>query len=74
MSTPDEAFDDATFERLTPVVEKTWDALPPERRNATSKHEIARLVMLIAISGVLDPEQIMQSIISNAARELNDDE
>ena len=60
-----EAFDEATLAMLTDVVSKTWDALPLERQRATNKDEIARIVMLIAMSGNLDPHAIMDAILSD---------
>ena len=61
-----DVFDEATLSMLTDVVSKTWEALPLERQQATSKDEIARLVMLIAMSGNLDPDDIMNVILSDA--------
>lgn len=55
--------DDATLEMLTDVVSKTWEALPPEYQMTTTKEEIARVAMLIALAGKLDPTEIMSSIL-----------
>lgn len=65
--------DDATFEMLTDVVAKTWDALPSECQMTTTKDEIARVAMLIALAGTLDPAEIMHSILSEIRRSRESD-
>jgi hypothetical protein len=68
VSTSDDAFDDKTLAQLGIAVEKTWDALPRERKVASTKEEIARLVILIAMSGVLDPDEITRAILAEDER------
>lgn len=64
----DETLDEATLSMLAEVVSETWDALPMKCRLATSKDEIARVAMLIALAGNLDPNEIKHSILSEIHR------
>jgi hypothetical protein len=57
------SFDPAMLDELRAVVQKAWDTLSPDQQSATSRDEVARLVMLLALSGVLDPDEIVRSIV-----------
>jgi hypothetical protein len=59
------SFDAAMLNELSVGVEKAWDALSPGKRASTSREEVARLVMLLALSGVLDPDEIVRTIVSD---------
>ena len=47
------------------VVEKAWNSLSQERRDATTKDEIARMVMLIALAGQLDKDAIVRAVMES---------
>jgi hypothetical protein len=54
------------LEDLHRVVEKAWNGLSHERREATTKDEIARMVMLIALAGQLDEQAIVRAVTESA--------
>jgi len=57
------SFDATMLNELSAVVQQAWDSLSPEKRASTSRDEVARLVMLLALSGMLDPEEVVRSIV-----------
>jgi len=57
------SFDATMLNELSAVVQQVWDSLSPEKRASTSRDEVARLVMLLALSGMLDPEEVVRSIV-----------
>lgn len=51
-------FDPDTVQTLDRLVDETWQSMSAERRQLTTKHQLARRVIRRAASGVRDPVRL----------------
>lgn len=56
-------FDPQTVDLLRGVVDDIWASLSDKQRAAFPKDEIARLVMLLAEAGVMEPDELREAAL-----------